>query len=195
MNVLDIDRSEIPLLINNMKLNTGVELGVGWGRYSSVLLEKSRLSLLYSIDAWHEFPVDVWKLSALYPQPKLNEMYKHSLEALNVFGERSIVMKMTSDEASVLFEDESLDFIYIDANHAYEHIKHDINIWYPKIRKNGLFFGHDFMNGEYNGNNYMVKKAVMEFTEMKELDIYATNEENLPSWMVTKENIALSKYL
>jgi cephalosporin hydroxylase len=51
--------------------------------------------------------------------------------------------KMTSIEASKLYQDESLDFVFIDANHSYDAVKEDILAWYPKIKNGGLLGGHD----------------------------------------------------
>lgn len=62
-----------------------------------------------------------------------------------------------SDVASTLFEDGSVDAIFIDAGHSYESVIKDLRAWYPKMRKGGLMAGHDFFN--YEG----VNKAVLEF--------------------------------
>jgi predicted O-methyltransferase YrrM len=52
-------------------------------------------------------------------------------------------IKLSSEEASNMFENESLDFIYIDAAHDYENVKKDILCWLPKIKLNGIVAGHD----------------------------------------------------
>ena len=38
---------------------------------------------------------------------------------------------------------EKLDFVYIDGNHAYEYVKKDIGLYYPKLKKGGVIGGHD----------------------------------------------------
>jgi len=58
--------------------------------------------------------------------------------------------KMTSLEASKLFENNSLDFVYIDGNHTYNFVKQDIQIWLPKIKKSSLICGHDYQ-GRFQG--------------------------------------------
>jgi predicted O-methyltransferase YrrM len=52
-------------------------------------------------------------------------------------------IKLSSEEASNMFENESLDFVYIDAAHDYENVKKDILYWLPKIKLNGIMAGHD----------------------------------------------------
>jgi Methyltransferase domain len=34
----------------------------------------------------------------------------------------------------------------LDANHSYESVKEDIEAWFPKVKKGGLFAGHDYIH-------------------------------------------------
>ena len=73
---------------------------------------------------------------------------------------------MRSSEAAPLFNDGSLDFVYIDANHSYESIKEDLGLWYPKMKTHSIFAGHDFST-----QHESVIKAVSEFQCPYELNI------------------------
>ncbi len=42
------------------------------------------------------------------------------------------------------FENESLDFIFIDSDHVYERVSSDIKAWLPKIKIGGILAGHDY---------------------------------------------------
>jgi predicted O-methyltransferase YrrM len=66
------------------------------------------------------------------------------------------VMKVDSVMASKLFQNESVDFVFIDADHSYEAVRQDIEVWLPKIKPGGMLAGHDY--GEPCG----VKQAVDE---------------------------------
>lgn len=47
-------------------------------------------------------------------------------------------------EALEDFADESLDFVYIDANHEFRYIAEDLFEWTKKVRKGGIVSGHDY---------------------------------------------------
>jgi predicted O-methyltransferase YrrM len=64
-------------------------------------------------------------------------------------------IKMTSVDGSKLYEDYSIDFIYIDADHTYESVIQDIESWQSKVKKGGYLGGHDIYIPD-------VKKAVEE---------------------------------
>jgi len=86
-----------------------------------------------------------------------------------------IKIKNRSVEASKLFEDNYFDFVYIDAGHIYEEVKEDIIAWKDKVKKGGLFGGHDYHTGDSNG----VIKAVGSFFSIKDIKIYEDS-----SWIV-----------
>lgn len=52
-------------------------------------------------------------------------------------------VRMTSLEAAQLYQDGSLDFVFIDASHDYENVKADILAWKPKVKSGGYIGGHD----------------------------------------------------
>ena len=53
-------------------------------------------------------------------------------------------LQMTSVEASKLYKDDSLDFVFIDADHKYESVVEDILAWFPKVKNGGIIGGHDY---------------------------------------------------
>lgn len=67
-------------------------------------------------------------------------------------------IRKTSKEAALLYPDESLDIVFIDADHSYESVVQDIELWLPKVKIGGILAGHDYGNGYHPG----VKQAVDE---------------------------------
>ena len=58
--------------------------------------------------------------------------------------QKSIIHEKDSNDAVNDFEDESLDFIFMDTYMNLEQAKKDLNSWYPKVKKGGIFSGHDW---------------------------------------------------
>lgn len=85
--------------------------------------------------------------------------------------------KALSWDGADFYEDESLDFIFIDAAHDYESVKKDITAWFPKMKKDGIIAGHDYTWCDD------VKKAVHEYFGNKQ--IYETEG----CWIYSNEPI------
>jgi len=92
---------------------------------------------------------------------KLNAAFEHFSNNV-VDGEKIIHIRKTSKEASTLFEDNSLDFVYIDGNHKYASVLEDINTWLPKVRKGMFLGGDDFGRVDKTSKQLDVDKAFLE---------------------------------
>lgn len=68
---------------------------------------------------------------------------------------RTMFERVDSFVAAKNFEENSIDFCFIDANHAYEFVSKDIAAYLPKMKKGGYLSGHDWSDDG-------VKKAVRE---------------------------------
>jgi hypothetical protein len=105
--------------------------------------------------------VDTWKGSDNEdyhqndPDVKNNSLYETFLNNTKQVSHIINPIRATSVEASKLYEDNSLDFVFIDACHLYECVREDIEHWYPKIKVGGIIGGHDFHYSE-------VRTAVLE---------------------------------
>jgi len=55
---------------------------------------------------------------------------------------------LPSVEAAAQFNDASVDFVFIDADHSYDAVRADIRAWRPKLRAGGLLAGHDYDRAE-----------------------------------------------
>jgi len=68
------------------------------------------------------------------------------------------IIKKSSLNASKLFKNESIDIIFIDADHSYEGVKKDISLWLPKVKVGGFLTGHDYGLGFYGVINAVNEK-------------------------------------
>lgn len=146
----------------------GVELGVAAGAYSETLLERSGLSLLYSIDRWADHH---------------DEAEMHAAEQrLSRFGSRSRIIRSTFADALSLFPDGWFDFIYID---GYAHTGQDngktLADWWTKLKRGGMFAGHD-----YCPQYQPTIDAVDRFIAAHGLCLHITDEADYPSWWCVK---------
>jgi hypothetical protein len=65
------------------------------------------------------------------------------INKLRSYGVRITWHLITSQEASCKFQDNSLDYVYIDAGHSHAEVTSDISLWLPKVRVGGILAGHD----------------------------------------------------
>ena len=150
---------------NNAKF---VEIGAWLGKstsYMAVEIANSNKNIEF-------YCVDTWKGSPEHGNDPLledNKLWEKFLENTKSISSYIKPLKMTSIEASKQFEDNSLDFIFIDGAHGYEYVKDDINHWFPKLKKDGIIAGHDY-NAGWDG----VDKAVDEWAAKHEFKIISS---------------------
>ncbi len=75
---------------------------------------------------------------------KTNTLYELFLSNIDPVKHVINPIRKTSEEASYLYDKESVDIIFIDACHDYECVIDDIKLWLPKIKNNGILAGHDY---------------------------------------------------
>lgn len=68
----------------------------------------------------------------------------------------------TSIEAASRFADNSLDFVFIDADHTYAGVKSDILAWMPKVKPGKILAGDDF--GYFPGVNQAIDELLPGYT-------------------------------
>ena len=81
--------------------------------------------------------------------PEIDKLYGVDIESKEYSGiitsdKIEKLVPMTSIQASKLFPDESLDFVYVDGSHCYEDVKNDLDYWWPKLKWHSVMGGHDY---------------------------------------------------
>lgn len=111
----------------------GVELGVAAGDFSERILQFDHVGYLYSIDMWAG------------DRGHGIEQYREAIARLSPYKDRNALMRMRFDEALQLFNDESLDFIYVDGYaHDGELNGQTFRDWLPKLKSGGIIAGDDY---------------------------------------------------
>jgi len=128
---------EIPKLFNELGFKTGAEIGVHQAGYSEWLLKAMPQLKLYGIDLWESY-----KGYKDFGKHDLDDAYFNAQERVKDYD--CELIKGWSNEVVKQFKDESLDFVNIDGNHAYEYVVEDIANWSKKVRLGGIVYGHDF---------------------------------------------------
>jgi hypothetical protein len=124
-----------------------VEIGTWEGDFSYDILLHTTLKKLYCIDPYKhfndgEYPDNMNDRS----QQEWDEKFAKVQKRFEPFGDRVELMRMSSLEASSQFQDESIDYIYIDGNHEYKAVLTDILAWFPKVKKGGILCGDDIVS-------------------------------------------------
>jgi predicted O-methyltransferase YrrM len=146
----------------------GCEVGVWMGRTSAVLLRTFPDLVLHAVDPWDEGgDHDSMPKTA----EELREGKRVFLEVTEFAADRRIVHQMTSERASALMPDGSLDFCFIDADHQYAAVLLDVGLWWPKVRPGGVICGHDYGGVGDRTGKFGVCKAVNEFAGHNNLTV------------------------
>lgn len=128
------------------KTGKAVEVGVYQGHFMENAL-KSWSGKYYAVDAW-AFRDDNSKDRNFKDDATNDENFSLTLERAKPHGDRVELIRMLSVNASEKFEDDTIDWVYIDALHTYDACLADMHAWWKKLRPGGLMSGDDFGNAE-----------------------------------------------
>ena len=115
----------------------GAEIGLWYGRTFFHLLDTVPGLVLYGVDDWR--PV---KELTHHKDQERNRM--DVWERAKNYKGRAIILEMPSLVAAQVVGDDTLDFVFIDADHSREAVLGDIGVWVPKIKPGGFATGHDW---------------------------------------------------
>lgn len=180
------DRSDLAVLCNERGLKEALEVGTHQGVFADAFMAKFE-GTLTCVDTWRSDGIGPHEtfLPNFVNQP-ISREFDEQLARLILgtkYPNRVKFLKMTSVDAAREFDEESLDFVYLDGDHRVRAVKRDFQSWWPKIRRHGILAGHDYAPTDPNLAG--VAAVVNWFVVQYELDLQLTYEE-FPSWYVTK---------
>ena len=172
-------------LFEQLGYRLGVEIGTGTGTNALTLTRNNPEMKLYCIDAWkiydglHDYPSDEF----------LQAYYELACRRLKPHKNVEFIRKLSMDAVN-MFDDESLDFVYIDANHEWPFVTQDIFYWAKKVRPNGIVSGHDYLKEKRPDGLVQVKEVVHAYTEAFDISpwfvIDECTEQRAGSWFWVK---------
>ena len=191
----NFDRGSLMIAIKEYlgEVNTAVEVGTHRAQFASVMINRLKPKNFYAVDPLRLFP-------GLTSKPGIEFDSQLSLDILAEFVSEYLsrrghtLIRELSETASKQFEDNSLDIVYLDADHSFNGCSNDIDYWYPKVKPGGILAGHDYCNGNtQTGQVYGVIQAVAQLVDEHELDLFVTCDP-FPSWMIVKDNQNLDQF-
>lgn len=173
---------QLPYLLAEMDIKVGAEIGTEQGAYADCLLTKIPSLKLYCIDCWESYPEYRENMQAkidVYEQKTRNRLA----------GKNCEIIKKYSMDAVNDFDDNSLDFVYIDGNHEFQQVTNDIAEWSKKVKVGGIIAGHDFTRGANARERIDVKDVVQAWTYSKGIKVWFVTDEGdrMPSWFWIKK--------
>jgi predicted O-methyltransferase YrrM len=132
-----------------------VELGTALGRsalYMAEAIGRSSKNIHFTVvDLWSEDgPTKQRFLNFIQPRGGFYNAFQWVREH-HALGHLIHVQRAEIVEAAARFVDSSTDFVFLDAGHTYEKTHEAIHAWVPKIKKNGILAGDDYLMRRFPG--------------------------------------------
>lgn len=189
IEIPNVGRDDMGKWLHELDFKTGVEVGVAAGNYSETIAIANPQMKIYGIDPWESHDGYV-----SYNQNSLNTLHRRARRRLDKYPNYKI-LKTYSADALDDFQDNSIDFVYIDANHQDPYITQDIENWVKKIKPGGIISGHDYIR--LKKERCDVIGAVNRFTKNNNIKpwfilglnakISGVIRDNTRSWMLVKQ--------
>jgi len=191
---LPIEREKLfPALLGELGFKIGAEIGVSKGRYSKWLFHGIKGLKLYCIDPWEVYD-EYTELHDKSGQPMFDGYYEETKERLKNYN-AELIRKYSMDAVKD-FEDNSLDFVFIDGNHSFEYVIEDIVAWSKKVRSGGIISGHDYWNSSEKKKSYKIglnlehptdPMEIMKLCQVKDAVDAWTKTNQIKPWFITRE--------
>ena len=159
IEIPNVNREDLARLFHELGFTAGAEVGVEQGRYSEVLCRENPGLHLHCVDAWRAYKGYREHVS----QSKLDGFFEATQERLS--GYTVTYHRGWSVEVAKTFNDSSLDFVYIDANHEFKQVCDDLYAWLPKVKPGGIISGHDYIRRKSESYLCQVVELINGYTQ------------------------------
>jgi len=175
-------RGDIPELLNNLGLvGESVEVGVRKGDFSKHILLHGKGSRHHMVDPWEHQNETLYLDISNRDDSWQNHLYTdlQNFMEKNYPNRYELHRGYSVQVADKDFADESLDFVYLDARHDEAGLAEDMVAWWPKLKKGGLFAGHDYVpDGKIHAGVFGVQAAVFKFTKRVKREVMSISDKD-----------------
>ena len=148
---------------------TCAEVGTWRGDFAAKILNVCNPGRLYLIDSWEhrseqEYSQASYGGKVQDGQAGMDAIYEGVIDRFRteIDTGQVVIVRARSTQTAASLPDESLDWVYIDADHSYGAVKRDLEAYYPLVKSGGLLAGDDYgLDDRWFGQG--VTRAVDEF--------------------------------
>lgn len=153
IRITDTGRVGLAKLFAELNFRKGAEVGVDRGAFSEILRQTNPQLQLFSIDAWSTSAFEDPRNSSPAMQKQYEDHYQDARRRLASYNCK--IIRKKSLDAVKDFNDNSLDFVYIDSNHNFVEVAADIYRWEKKVKPGGIISGHDYFHFPPEKDNHV----------------------------------------
>ncbi len=124
-----------------------LEIGARYGESSTLIINNLNIKEYIIVDPYTSYDE--------YTQDGFNKIIKNNEDNIYIETKNSLFkihnnikfFRTFSNDTNTLnqIENNSLDLIFIDGNHTYKYVLEDLENYYPKLKKDGIICGDDFL--------------------------------------------------
>ena len=137
-------RAELGAICERENFIRGAELGVLHGTFSKETLESWPSCQKYVlVDLWA--PQKNYQDLANADMNVQNDRMRSAVANTQAFQHKIEICRNFTTVCATRYTDSYFDYVYVDARHDYQGVSEDLNAWWPKVKRNGMLCGHDFV--------------------------------------------------
>ena len=200
-------RDDLGAILQKLGFTVGAELGVQQGFFAETTLRQwPRAKTYLLVDVWAE--QDKYSDSANVNKDKQNNYYEQTKRRMSPFIANGVDVQICRNFTSICVKQypaHYFDYIYVDARHDFKSVYMDLVDWWPKLKPNGIFAGHDYVSqnegpqqsgqdwtinfdGTIDTTGTVVKGAVNKFAAEQNVTVHVS-QEAWPTWAIVKPMI------
>ncbi len=177
IDIPDVGRADLARLFAELGFTKGAEVGVEKGKYAAELCRNIPNLKLFCIDLWK-----LYRGGGKRQPTQIQQSYLANLKQALSQYDVTYIEKLSLDASNDIPEN-SLDFVYIDANHRFDFVMQDIIEWSERVRPGGIVSGHDYCSATPG-----VMTAVDAYVKAHNIaNFFVTTADSWPSYFWVKE--------